>query len=291
MRTWCPCAECFRRAECAGGGEYHRWMEINLLVISVGNTRTAVGAFAGGELTLVERVENTDLAGIGAAVGRVWAALKDGQDPAVAGASVNPGQARHIDRIVADLIKQDVLWVRSGNSDDSEEGDGIPLPIRVLTEQPEQTGVDRVLNVAAAYEQIGKACCVVDAGTAVTVSFCNDKGEFLGGAIAPGVRLQLGALHDKTAKLPETTLIAPSGLFGRSTTDAMHHGVYYGIRGMVKELIENFATHLGTWPEMIATGGDAELLFGGWELAHAVSPDLTLYGVALAYTEMESERV
>jgi type III pantothenate kinase len=158
----------------------------------------------------------------------------------------------------------------------------------VLTDNPEQTGMDRVLNVAAAYEQIGHACVVVDAGTAITVDVCNDAGEFLGGAIAPGVKLQLDALHAGTAQLPQldpSQFAAPSGAIGRSTAQAMLHGVYHGIRGMVKELAENYATELGRWPEIVATGGDAARLFTDWELIHAISPDLTLYGIALAYAE------
>ena len=63
----------------------------------------------------------------------------------------------------------------------------------------------------------------------------------------------------------------------------MLHGVFYGIRGMVKELVENYATELGIWPDIIATGGDAPKLFEGWELIHAIAPDLTMYGIALAY--------
>jgi pantothenate kinase type III len=75
----------------------------------------------------------------------------------------------------------------------------------------------------------------------------------------------------------------PKGVFGRSTTEAIRHGVYHGIRGTVKELLENYATELGFWPEAIATGGDAQKLFDGWELVHAISPDLSLYGIALSY--------
>ena len=126
----------------------------------------------------------------------------------------------------------------------------------MLTDAPEQTGVDRVVNIAAAYEQMGKACVVVDAGTAITVNVCNDSGDFLGGAIASGAGVQLAALHEKTAKLPSVPLDTPQGLIGKSTEQAILHGVFYGIRGMVKELVENYATELGTWPDIIATGGD-----------------------------------
>ena len=153
------------------------------------------------------------------------------------------------------------------------------------TDAPAQTGVDRVLNIAAAYEQMGKACVVVDAGTAVTVDCCDDSGAFLGGAIAPGVSLMLDALHEKTAALPRVEFAAPTGAFGRDTNDAIRQGVYHGIRGMVRELVENYATQLGHWPDVIATGGDAADLFAGWELIHAVSPDLTFYGIALAYAD------
>jgi pantothenate kinase type III len=100
----------------------------------------------------------------------------------------------------------------------------------------------------------------------------------------------LDALHEKTAKLPRAPLAAPAGAYGTNTTAAIQHGVYHGMRGMVKELVENYAGTLGTWPELIATGGDAAILFDGWELVHAISPDLTLYGIALAYTEHQIRR-
>lgn len=250
-------------------------MDINLLVVSVGNTRTAVAAFVGGELTKVARVGNEDAGPVRVAIESAWQELKDLEGAEVAGATVNPGLAEQIEGLVKDVTGQRVAWV----------GAQLDLPIAVKTKEPSQTGVDRVLNVAAAYEQLGKACVVVDAGTAVTVSFCNDKGEFLGGAIAPGVRLQLETLHENTAKLPLVVMEKPDGDFGDDTETAIRHGVYHGIRGLVKEVLENYATHLTQWPELIATGGDAELLFGDWELTHAVSPDLTLYGIALAYTE------
>jgi type III pantothenate kinase len=130
-----------------------------------------------------------------------------------------------------------------------------------------------------------KGCVVVDAGTAITVDCCNDQGDFLGGAIAPGAQLMLDALHEKTAKLPRVDLAVPNAPIGQNTEQAILQGVYHGIRGTVKELVENYATHLGFWPDIIVTGGDAQKLFEGWELIHAVSPDLTFYGIALAYAE------
>ena len=95
--------------------------------------------------------------------------------------------------------------------------------------------------------------------------------------------MMLDALHERTAKLPVVELAAPASAIGKNTEQAILVGVHTGIRGMVKELIEAYATDLGRWPDLIATGGDAEKLFEGWELVHAISPDLTLYGIALAY--------
>ncbi len=129
---------------------------------------------------------------------------------------------------------------------------------------------------------------VIDAGTAITFSVCNDAGEFLGGAIAPGVRMQLDAMHERTAALPliETAEFkAPEEVYGQNTKQAMLHGVYHGIRGMVKELVEAYATQMGKWPEVVATGGDAAVLFADWEIINGISPDLTLYGIAKAYAD------
>jgi len=245
------------------------------MVLSVGNTRLSVGVFVGGELQYSTRIPHAQRGEWQARLKEAWSRIEDADQPAVAGVSVNPPLIEPLEHAVAQACGAKVEWV----------GRDIDLPSKVLTEQPEQTGVDRVLNVAAAYEQMGKACVVVDAGTAVTIDCCNDAGEFLGGAIAPGAAVQLAALHEKTAKLPLVQLAKPTGgAFGKTTEAAIRDGVYHGIRGMVKELVENYATELGNWPDIIATGGDAPVLFEGWELIHAIAPDLTLYGIALAYT-------
>jgi type III pantothenate kinase len=252
-------------------------MDINLLVLNVGNSRVALGVFSAGELKNVRRVSLDDRGNLPGIIKELWAEIEKSEEPAVAGASVNPPQMEWIEHLVREGTGQAIQWV----------GKEIDLPIEVLTDKPAETGADRILNVAAAYEQMGKACVVVDAGTAITIDCCNDQGHFLGGAIAPGVNMMLDALNKNTAKLPRIPRVqfqAPTDAFGKNTEQAILQGVYHGIRGMVKELVENYATALGNWPDLIATGGDAQTLFQGWELVHAVSPDLTLYGVALAYT-------
>jgi type III pantothenate kinase len=251
-------------------------MDINLVVLNVGNTRLAVGVFVAGELQFVKRLSVHDREQWAGVLAEAWERIKGSENAEVCGATVNPVLTEQLELAVKQATGQDVQWV----------GRDIDLPVKVATDEPEQTGVDRVLNVAAAYEQLGHACVVVDAGTAVTINCCDDQGRFVGGAIAPGLSMQLAALHENTAKLPEVQFTAaPQGAFGTNTQDAMLHGVYHGVRGLVKEVVENYATHLGRWPELIATGGDAAQLFEGWELIHAISPDLTLYGIASAYAD------
>ncbi|HEX4124161.1 MAG TPA: type III pantothenate kinase [Tepidisphaeraceae bacterium] len=250
-------------------------MDINLLVINVGNSRLAIGTFVGGELRQSRRVELAKRDQWVPALAEAWKPIA-GMDPAaVVAASVNEAMNLALVDAVGEACGRNVVWV----------GTQLDLPIPVKTENPEQTGVDRVLNVAAAYEQLEKACVVVDAGSAVTIDCCNDKGEFLGGAIFPGVALLLESLHNRIPHLPQVEMARPDGLIGRSTAEAIRQGVFHGIRGLVKETVEGFAESLGQWPELISTGGDAELLFGGWELIHAVAPDLTLFGIALTYAE------
>lgn len=248
-------------------------MDINLLVVSVGNSRLAIGAFVGGELRAVERCPADERQRCEEAIARAWAEISGADGRAVAAASVNPKLNSFVDEAIDRVTGQSAQWV----------GSDLELPIEVLTQNPGETGVDRILNAAAAYEQIGKACIVVDAGTAVTVDCCNDNGDFVGGAIVPGVTMMIDALAEKTAGIGKVSFSVPKGAFGDSTGAAVSHGIYYAIRGLVKEMAENFAGELGQWPEIIATGGDAGRLFEGWELIHAIAPDLGLYGVALAY--------
>jgi type III pantothenate kinase len=249
-------------------------MDINLLALDVGHGRVKLGVFEAGELVYTNHAAaDGPFENVTGAIEEAWRRLAD-RGAEVAMSASNHGLAPAIEKAV----------VVTGAPAPQVVGRGIDLPIKVGTDEPEQTGVDRVLNVAAAYEQLKKACVVVDAGSAVTVDFCDDDGTFLGGCIAPGARLQAEALHRLAPQLP---LVKPSptdDAFGRDTTSAVNAGIVRGIRGLVRDAVEAHALTLDTWPEVIATGGDARVLFDGWELVHAISPDLTLYGIALAYT-------
>ena len=116
------------------------------------------------------------------------------------------------------------------------------------------------------------------------------RATFLGGVIAPGAAAQFAALHATAPHLPLGKLVFTRDAFGDDTESAVNAGVFHGLRGLVRAAVEAFALSQATWPETIATGGDAMTLFGddpAGGLVHAVSPDLIFYGIAHAYAEQQ----
>lgn len=245
----------------------------SLIAINVGNTRTQIGRFADGDLTATERLANSNLAPMVEQIAAWWREMPDDARAAVVMASVNDPVADHLAAAIEDQLSTEVYRI----------GDDVPVPIGQQLDPETITGVDRLLNAAAAFDRIKQACIVVDAGTAVTVDFIDGQGTFHGGAIAPGATIQLKALHQHTAALPELAFRAPEAEpFGRNTSQAMLQGVYHGIRGMVQRLVEQYAEHYGAFPMVIATGGDAQVLFEHDELVDRIVPELTLMGIAAA---------
>ncbi len=246
---------------------------VSLLAISVGNTRTRIGAFVGGELAETATVENRDPAALAEALEHAFTPLRSHEDARVVLASVNPPIAERIATLVAEKLQRTTLRIERD----------LPVPIGRQLDPEAIIGEDRLLNAAAAFDVLQQACVVVDAGTAITVDFVDGQGTLHGGAIAPGAQLQLDALHQRTAQLPETEFDKPADRIGHNTIDAMRVGVYHGLRGMVHELTEQYAEVAGMFPTVIATGGDGAVLFKDDERVDRFVPDLTLMGIALTY--------
>ncbi|MCI0362265.1 MAG: type III pantothenate kinase [Phycisphaerales bacterium] len=254
----------------------------NIIAISVGNTRTQIGQVEQGELQHSERLSNDDLAAVVQAVTRRWKDIADLPGAAVLLASVNDPFAERVVSAIEGQLSVDVYRV----------GEDVPIPIGQQLDPETITGADRLLNAAAAFDRVKQACVVVDAGTAVTVDFVDGQGTFHGGAIAPGAAMQLHSLHEHTAALPDLVFRAPEPEpFGRNTSQAMYQGVFHGIRGMVQRLVEQYAEHYGAFPLVIATGGDAPVLFDKEELVDRIVPDLTLLGIASAAKHALSDDV
>jgi type III pantothenate kinase len=245
----------------------------NSVAISVCNTRTQVGKFVGGELETHDRFANDDPAVVVERVVRVWREITEKPQAAIVAASVNSEVCGTLASMIEDQLGVEVYRI----------GEDIPTPIGQQLDPETITGLDRLLNAAAAFDTIKQACVIIDAGTAVTVDFVDGEGTFHGGAIAPGATLQLKALHEYTSALPELEFHAPDpDAFGRSTAQAMLQGVFHGIRGMAWKLVERYAERYGAYPMVIATGGDAAMLFGNDELVDRVVPELTLQGIGVA---------
>lgn len=245
----------------------------SILAISVGNTRAALGVFERGELIETHRFSNDDITPLIEAAVERWADIANHSGASVVMASVNDPVAERIRSALEDQLSVNIYII----------GDDIPIPIGRQLDPETITGVDRLLNAAAAFDVLKQACVVVDVGTAVTVDFVDGGGIFHGGAIAPGAQMQLDALHDRTAALPELSFAAPQDdAFGRNTAQAMLQGVYHGIRGMVRLLTEQYAEQYGAYPLIIATGGDAHMLFAHDELMDRVVDDLALRGIAVS---------
>lgn len=244
-----------------------------VLAIQVGNTRIKLAAFRGEDPDEVVFVAKDDLAGATEAALRLYEAIGAEVDSSVVVASVNKPVSDALVGALRDQLSCDIYSVP----------DDMPAPIGTCLDAGAKPGVDRLLNAAAAYAKLKQACIVIDAGTCVTIDFIDGEGVFHGGAIAPGARMQLKALHEQTAALPSIDFAAPEGLaWGSNTREAMLRGVYHGIRGLVWRLIEKYAEQYGGFPIVIATGGDAAALFSDDELINQIVPDLVLRGIALA---------
>ncbi|MDQ7800894.1 MAG: type III pantothenate kinase [Armatimonadota bacterium] len=162
-------------------------------------------------------------------------------------------------------------------------GPGIRTGMRILYENPREVGADRICNAVAAFAKYGGPSVVCDFGTATTFTAVSREGDFLGGAIAPGIGISLDALAEHTAQLPRIDLEKPRSAIGRSTVAAMQAGVYYGFVGQVEEIVRRIQRELGEAVTVIATGGWARLLAEELTCIHHHDPLLTLEGLRILF--------
>jgi len=163
-------------------------------------------------------------------------------------------------------------------------GNTLITGIKILTDNPAEVGADRIVNAVAAFEKFGKSCIVVDFGTAITFDCISAKGEYLGGAIMPGIRISLDALAGRTAKLPRIDISIPvQNAIGTNTVDAIKSGLLFGYGAMVDGLIKKLSAEFAETPQVIATGGMSELIGAYTESIQIIDPTLTLKGLYLLH--------
>lgn len=251
----------------------------SVLACDVGNTHVRIAHVAGDTVSDLQRFPVGELAQIGPAIKPLWESMPAPRR--IVAGSVNPAALKALEAVTVEVLGKEGQILVIGRD--------LASPIDTALDDPESIGVDRLCCASAAYDRLGTACVVADFGSAITVDCISDNGVFLGGAILPGLSMGSRALNNQTAQLPLVSLAEPAGAIGTSTVEAIRSGLVHGARGALRQLAEAYATQMGSWPTIIATGGDAPLVcpdLGESDLVQAIVPDLALRGVAGAYYRM-----
>lgn len=162
-------------------------------------------------------------------------------------------------------------------------GPGVKTGVRICLDNPREVGPDRIVNAAAAYRLYGGPAIVIDMGTATTFDVISEEGDYLGGAIAPGMEMATEALYTRTARLPRIELTRPPHAIGKNTVNAMQSGVIFGYTGIVESLVARLEEELGQKAHVIATGGYAEVIAGETKVIETVNSHLTLLGLQIIH--------
>ncbi len=188
-------------------------------------------------------------------------------------ASVVPPLTPVFEAVARDYLGQDPLVVDAG----------VRTGVRIRYDNPREVGADRVVDAAAVRALYGVPACVVDFGTATTFDAISADGDYLGGAIAPGIGIAAEALFARTAKLPRVEIARPPSVIGRNTVQSIQSGLLFGYVGLVEGMVARFRAELGPDMRVVATGGLAELVARETSVIQIVDPWLTLHGLRIIY--------
>ena len=270
----------------------------DLILISVGNSRSRIaharltGTTTAGDLQPATVFGSGDTQAMVDHIVKLADAL-DVELSRVVVATVNEAASKALLEKLAKLpgLPSAVKLTFTGAGD--ELATGLKIPLAVDLDAAATPGADRLLCALAAHDRSRSACVVIDVGTAVTVDLVGRFGTFAGGVIAPGLGAMLGALHSTASALPKIESPksaqedAPAAALGKNTRDAMLIGCIEAIRGLCYRMIDRYAEIEGSYPRIIATGGDAGLLFREDELIEHIVPDLVLIGMQTAWIRSE----
>jgi type III pantothenate kinase len=249
-----------------------------LLVIDIGNTNIVLGLYEGEELKFHWRVA-TDRNKTEDEYGMLVRSLFESVGltlehvEGVIVSSVVPPLNVVVERLCAKYFHKKPLVV----------GPGVKTGLNIKYEYPREVGADRIVNAVAAIHYYGTPLVVVDFGTATTFCYIDEKGQYWGGAIAPGIGISTEALVSRAAKLPRIEIAKPPSVVGRNTITAMQSGIYYGFVGQVEGIVKRMIAEYKTTPKVVATGGLAPLIANETDCIHVVDNNLTLKGLRLIY--------
>ncbi|MBT1074631.1 type III pantothenate kinase [Geobacter grbiciae] len=249
-----------------------------LLVIDVGNTNIVLGIYDGQRLVRDWRI-STDKAKTSDEYGILIRELFRGAGidfkdvKSIIISSVVPTLSGVLERLSRSYFGYSPLVV----------GPGIRTGMPIQYDNPKEVGADRIVNAVAGYEKYNTSLIIVDFGTATTFDYVNRKGEYCGGAIAPGLVISMEALFQRASKLPRVDIVKPPAVIARNTVNSMQAGIFYGYVGLVDEIVARMKAESKDTPRIIATGGLAGLIAPESKTIEAVEEYLTLEGLRILY--------
>ena len=249
-----------------------------LLVIDIGNTDTTVGVFEGEELratwhmaTVIHRMADEYATLLLSLLYHQGLDKSDVKEVALCS-------------VVPPLIATfEELFQRYFNLSPLVVGAGVKTGVRIRMDNPREVGADRIVNAAAAHHLYGGPVIITDLGTATTFDTVSKEGDYLGGAIAPGITMATEALSMQTAMLPRVELVPPKHAIGTNTITAMQSGIVFGYVGLIEGIVTRIQQELGGKAKVVATGGYADLIAKETQVIDVVNLDLTLIGLRLIY--------
>ena len=249
-----------------------------LLTIDIGNTNLTLGLYDGETLgprwrLATDHEKMPDEYGLQLLGLLVHASLSEKDLSGICLASVVPPLTGKVLQACRQYLGQDPLVVDAG----------VKTGVRIRYEDPRAVGADRIADAAAVQRLYGGPACVVDFGTATTFDGISKEGDYLGGAIAPGINIASEALFLRTAKLPRVDLQRPPTAIGRNTVHAMQSGLLFGYVALVEGMVVRFRSELGPEMKVIATGGLAEVIAAETKVLQIVAPWLTLEGLRIIW--------
>ena len=249
-----------------------------LFTIDIGNTNITFGIYIDQELTYHWRIK-TDLGRMADEYGIIilglmrHEGLKFKHITGVSMASVVPLLTPVLVEMVQHYIKQDPLVVEAG----------VRTGVKIKYDSPRDVGADRIVDAAATYSLYGGPACIIDFGTGTTFNAISNTGEYLGGAIAPGIGIAAEALASRTSKLPQVDLVRPPRAIGSNTVHAIQSGLIFGYVGLVEGMVARFRKELGDDMKVIGTGGLVETIARETDVIQIVNPWLTMEGLRIIW--------